>query len=104
MRCERWLTAKVIRVNPAARSCMIIISSIEYLPPRGTRGLGIRVLYGRRRVPLPPASITALIILLRSQVVEPSFVARKILRLREPCNCLLEIGRASCRERGCQYV
>ena len=58
MRPPRWPTQRSARVKPAAWSWWRINSRIGR-SPTGTSGLGRTVVYGLRRVPLPPARITA---------------------------------------------
>src|SRR5262245_9147095 len=47
--------------------------------PIGISGFGRTTVYGRRRVPRPPASTTA-----RLHIIEMAFVARQIPRVPEP--------------------
>src|SRR6266480_3235429 len=82
----RWFTAIVTCVIPALASCISMISRIEYRPPNGTNGLGMRVVNGRRRVPFPPARMTALMGI--SNVVAPRLVSCQVLRLAEPIDCV----------------
>src|SRR5664279_3700682 len=50
--------ASVAFRKPFDASWRRTISRIEYCSPMGTSGFGMTVVYGRRRTPLPPASIT----------------------------------------------
>ena len=43
MRLLKWFTASVTWVNPHLDNCMMTTSRMEYFPPKGTRGLGMRV-------------------------------------------------------------
>src|SRR6266480_734313 len=47
--------------------------------PIGIKGFGSTTVYGRKRVPVPPARITA-----RLDIVEFGFVAREIFRTPQP--------------------
>src|SRR5689334_12056875 len=73
-----WLTAIVMRRNPSSASCRTITSRIG-LSPSGISGFGNVTVYGRRRVPRPPASTTA-----RSDIVEIRLVAAQVRRIAEP--------------------
>src|SRR6266498_3823311 len=56
-----WLMAKVATSNRACASLRMEISMIG-VSPIGTRGFGSVTVYGRNRVPLPPARMTAYLI------------------------------------------
>ncbi len=53
---------KVTEANPCAANCCRMISRMVYRSPIGTSGFGSAVVYGRSRTPLPPARITACIV------------------------------------------
>src|SRR5664279_2322739 len=81
----------VMRRNPRPASCRTTTSRIGYWP-MGMRGLGRTTVYGRSRVPIPPARITA-----RSHIVEMALIPRQILGTLEPVD---GGGQALAQRRG----
>src|SRR3954452_19388707 len=67
MSSPRWLTQRSIRRTPDCARRPMMCSRMGR-SPTGTSGLGMIVVYGRRRVPSPPARMTALIGTLRGGV------------------------------------
>ena len=67
--------------NPDETNCLIMTSRIGN-SPIGINGLGKTTVYGRSRVPLPPARMTA-----RLDIVDIRFVMTKIFWFFEPINC-----------------
>src|SRR5215467_14092974 len=68
--------------NPAAASCRTMTSRMGN-SPIGISGFGNTTVYGRRRVPRPPARITA-----RLDIVDFNLVPSEILRASQPFDCL----------------
>src|SRR4051812_9515543 len=70
--------ASVMCSKPAAANCCITMSSTGRAPI-GTSGFGIVRVNGRKRVPSPPASMTA-----RLDIVDIGLITREKPRISEP--------------------
>src|SRR5207302_2023856 len=70
--------------KPKDASCRITTSRIGY-SPIGMSGFGKTMVYGRNRLPAPPARITA-----RLDIVDAVFVLAQVLLLAEPGDGLAE--------------
>src|SRR6202021_1910338 len=73
--------------KPNNASCCRITARIGS-SPTGMRGLGSTALYGRRRLPFPPASTTA-----RLDIVQIAFIPPQISFVAEPFACALQAFR-----------